>query len=414
MSRVRSIGDVAAWRMCVGCGACAYGCREGAVSLTDVLDQGIRPQVSQDACTRCGECLEYCPGHIVDARHLVNTGDDDEVFGPAVEIWEGWAADPDVRKRGSSGGVLSALSLYCTEQAGMSGVAHAGMDPTEPWRTSSRISRTRDDILACAGSRYAPASPCDGLDAVAHDAGTNVFIGKPCDTAAVTKLTELRPELEEKIGVVLTHFCAGTPSSRGTISLLEEAGIKPEAAREVHYRGNGWPGGFRARNEETAAVFFMPYTKAWDSIYGHVPLRCRLCADGFGRVADISCGDAWQHFEDDGDPGRSVVVVRTERGREILAGAVAAGYVELTPGTRESVTAGQSNLIRKHREVFGRHLVLRIFGVPVTRFAGFGLRAMWRPLTRDDKRRAIVGTLSRVIKRALWRRQPIPTAGDDK
>ena len=38
-----------------------------------------------------------------------------------------------------------------------------------------------------------------------------VFIGKPCDVAAVENVRRLRPALDEKVGLTIAIFCAGTP-----------------------------------------------------------------------------------------------------------------------------------------------------------------------------------------------------------
>ena len=87
------------------------------------------------------------------------TSEGDHEVGFALEIWEGYAADPEIRRQGSSGGLLSALALYCLEKEGMGFVLHTGMDETKPWTNKTVQSRDRSEILARTGSRYAPASP---------------------------------------------------------------------------------------------------------------------------------------------------------------------------------------------------------------------------------------------------------------
>jgi len=71
-----------------------------------------------------------------------------------------------------------------------------------------------------------------------------VFIGKPCDVAAVSALRKLRPKLDSKLGLVLSFFCAGPPCTKGTMSLLKHLGVNPKEVNEIRYRGNGWPGNF--------------------------------------------------------------------------------------------------------------------------------------------------------------------------
>jgi len=82
-------------------------------------------------------------------------------IGPTIEIWEGFAKDPAIRYRASSGGILSAIAAYCLEKENMEFVLHVGMDQSKPWNNKTVQSRNRDDLFARTGSRYAPSSPCE-------------------------------------------------------------------------------------------------------------------------------------------------------------------------------------------------------------------------------------------------------------
>ena len=54
-------------------------------------------------------------------------------------------------------------------------------------------------------------------------------------------------------GITIGIFCAGTPSSQGTLDLLEKQGIDPRTVEEIRYRGNGWPGKFSVKIKGEAA-----------------------------------------------------------------------------------------------------------------------------------------------------------------
>ena len=104
--QIKSLKDVVDWGLCIGCGACAFACRKGHVSLVNIETVGIRPRFSANECATCQECLAYCPGYTVDS-HLVAEGshkqrEADHEFGPALEIWEGYATDSEIRFRASS------------------------------------------------------------------------------------------------------------------------------------------------------------------------------------------------------------------------------------------------------------------------------------------------------------------------
>ena len=267
MRSVKSLQDVVDWDLCTGCGACFYACTEGAVSLVNIENVGIRPRFNSPACASCTQCLSICPGYLIDRECTQtasgNTTGDSEI-GPALEIWEGFASDPEIRFKASSGGVLSAIALYCLEQEDMEFVLHTGTDDAEPWINKTRQSRNRNDILARTGSRYAPASPCDGLQAIEESSRPCVFIGKPCDAAAVMALREQRPALSNKLGLVLTFFCAGTPSTLGTLDLIKSLQISPQTTSNVRYRGEGWPGRFKVQYGNPPEEKSLSYMESWE------------------------------------------------------------------------------------------------------------------------------------------------------
>lgn len=412
---MQNLKDVVDWGLCTGCGACAYACSKNGVRLVNVENVGIRPTFQNDSCATCGDCLAVCPGYKVDsmleAGALPKISEADHEFGPALEIWEGYASDPEVRFRASSGGLLTALSLYSLEREGMSFVVHAGQDSEKPWLNKTVQSRNRAELLQRTGSRYAPASPCDGLQEIENSDAQCVFIGKPCDTAGAALAARSHPALDQKIGLVLAFFCAGTPSTKGTRELAGKIDVPLEKLTAVRYRGEGWPGRFRmwVRGEELPQSF--SYQESWGHLQAYRPMRCQICPDGLGRVADISCGDAWEQFEGGDDPGRSIVLVRTERGRQILHRAMDAGYVTLTAAGADAVMAAQVNLLGRRREILGRLLARKLLMIPIPNYIGFSLFRSWARLPLREKLRTVFGSLTRLIQRNLWRRQPLKVNG---
>lgn len=410
---VKNLQDVVDWELCSGCGVCKYAATTGKVELVNIETSGIRPVFDARAAAASSRLLDLCPGYSVDARGASGPSRKptaaDQEYGQALEIWEGYASDSEVRYRGSSGGALTALALWCLERGNMAFVLHTGMDPNKPWLNTTFLSRTRAELLGRAGSRYAPASPCEGLGEIEHSDRPCVFIGKPCDTAAAMAARWERPTVDQRLGVVLAFFCAGTPSTRGTLDLLGRLNIQPAAVNELRYRGDGWPGGFAVTSDMGARHDFIPYREAWRALTPHIPLRCRLCPDGLGRVADISCGDAWEKYDEgSSNPGVSIIIVRTKRGQEILHGAVAGGYLNLAPASSDRVFAAQPHLLSKRRELFGRLLALRLLGIPVPRFRGFSQFHSWVRLPFLQKLRTVGGTLLRAAMRGWWKRRNHP------
>lgn len=409
---VRTLADVVDWRLCTGCGACVRACTHG-VRMIDVQSEGFRPVFDDPGCRGCTECLAFCPGARVDGTLAIGAlpkqTEADHDVGPTLGIWEGWATDPEIRFRGSSGGLLSALSLYCLEAEGFAGVVHAGMDPAAPWMNRNFVSRDRRDILARAGSRYAPSAPCAALSDLGPEAGVHVFIGRPCDAAAVSELRRRDSTVRDAVGLVLTFFCAGTPSTRGTLDLLNALNVETGNVADVHYRGDGWPGHFRVVTRTPRAEKALSYEESWKALTGYRPVRCNLCPDGLGRLADIACGDAWDHYEQHRNPGTSLVLVRTERGRRVLEAARQAGYVTLWPVGPGAVLRAQPNLLERRRALFGRLVAFRLAGAPIPSYRGFSLVRSWIRLGPMQQARTVFGTLRRIVQRG-WHRPSRRTA----
>lgn len=410
MRQISHLSGVVDWHLCLGCGACASVCPGGHVTLMDFLSEGIRPVVTDGDCGSCRQCLDVCPAVQSDFRSdgLQPGEESDDAFtkewGPVVAMWEGHATDPEIRFKGSSGGALTAIGAYCLEVLGMHGVLHIAQDPDDPIRNRTRLSQTREALLAATGSRYSPASVCNGLGLVESAPAPCAIIGKPSEIAAVRNARKLRPELDRKVGVTLSFFCAESPSTRGTVELLEKLGVDPAKVSDLRYRGQGWPGSFAPIEDgATAPPKVMTYRESWAFLQAYRPWSVQLWPDGTGELADISCGDPWYQEPDGKNPGFSLIVARTELGREIVQGGVDAGYLKLTAAEPWKLDRSQQGLIRKKGAVGGRLLAMRLCGLPTPNFRGTALFKVWWRLPIREKLQSTLGTVRRIISRKLYR-----------
>jgi coenzyme F420 hydrogenase subunit beta len=414
MSAIRGIRDVAERHLCAGCGACAFLAPD-AIEMVDDLRRGRRPLVKDDS--RAGaELLAACPGyglaHEQSAPGAEHVAELFGAWGPIRTLWEGFAGDPELRFAGSSGGAASALALWAIERAGFHGLLHIAARPDVPYLNRTVLSTTRAEILAATGSRYAPASPCDGLQLVVDAPGPCVFIGKPCDVAAARSASTLRPALEQRLGLTIAIFCAGTPSTAGTLEMLARMGFDdPSRLASLRYRGNGWPGratarGAGAQGEREAS---LSYEQSWGEILQkHRPWRCYVCADHTGEFADIAVGDPWYREIPPGEPGRSLVLARSERGARALQAAMEAGYLVAEPVAPEILRASQPNLEDTRGAVWGRIWATRMLGAAAPRYRNLALfPTWWKRLSAKQKLRSFLGTFKRTFTKRLRERVPV-------
>ena len=383
-------------RLCAGCGACAYIAGDHGVTMTDVPGVGKRPVgVAALPLFVKDQIADVCPGSEVRAPSWDgHEPDRDEVVtGPTKAIWEGWASDDEIRWAGSSGGVVTALATYALEHLGMALVVHTGMDPDEPWRNKTIISHDRQGLITHSSSRYTTSSPVEALRLIEESDRPCVFIGKPCDVAAVARLRRTRPRLDRNLGLVLSFFCAGTPASDGSLALSRELGV-PRPTR-LRYRGRGWPGDFRTTDGEREAT--ISYDESWGRL-AQKPrqLRCQLCPDGLGELADVTGGGAW-HRRQEGTDGISLILARTDRGKQIVEAAIRDGYLEATDSDARRVVAAQG-LVQRRRVVGTRLLALRTLFLPTTRFPGFRLRAAAAQVGIRRHIKEFAGTIRRTLR----------------
>ncbi|WP_288905169.1 Coenzyme F420 hydrogenase/dehydrogenase, beta subunit C-terminal domain [uncultured Sneathiella sp.] len=409
---IKEITDVTSRQLCTGCGVCAFMEPE-RFQMGDALELGRRPFVRADAVAETGKALQSCPGtnltHAFDKNAPGLKVELADGWGPVLDVWEGFSADEGIRKGGSSGGAATTLAVFGVERKGYAGALHIKARGDIPYLNETTLSRCREELAAATGSRYAPASPCDGLDLMLKEDAPSVFIGKPCDVAAVQKARKLDPELDKKIGVTIAFFCAGTPSTKGTLELLKREGVPdPANLKSLRFRGNGWPGMWTAVYNDNAGEeksVEMTYADSWGFLQKYRQWRCYICPDHTGEFADIAVGDPWYRPIEEGEPGKSLIVARTEKGRQYILDAAAAGYITLENHDLSLFPRSQPNLLGSRGSVWARLHMLRLFGAAVPKYIGFKMaRFWWSDLSLNEKRQSITGTILRIFRKRLNKR----------
>ena len=416
LPRVTSITDVAERQLCTGCGVCAY-LQPGEITMVDDRKSGRRPLVNRSpdgAPPSTDEALQVCPGASLGhpAKPEPEVDGVDPMWGPVLEIWEGYAAAPDIRFSASSGGAATALALHGIECGMTHGILHIRARPSEPLRNETVLSHDREAMLSATGSRYAPASPCDRLDLIESAPGPCTFIGKPCDVAAAQRARKIRSALDCNLGLTIAIFCAGTPTYRGTSEMLKLMGIEDESTvKSVRYRGNGWPGEAEAiveTSEGGTESRRLSYDESWGGVLQkHRQWRCYVCADHTGEFADVAVGDPWYRPIEPDEHGWSLVIARTEVGRRAIQAAIDDGYLVAKNMPGSSIGASQPGLSKGRGAVWGRTTASRLLGIPSPRYSGLPMFRAWLRLPFVKKLRSTLGLVRRAHRKRLWSRHPV-------
>ncbi len=404
--RINRVDDVAAWRLCMGCGACKWGCPEGAIELHDIIKVGIRPVIDEHKCQKCNSCLEVCPGWNLE-KPLEREGSVcslQSVWGNVLELYEGHALDEQIQFKGSSGGAATAIALFALEKMGYKGVLHIKPNPDNPLKNIPTFSTCRSELVQGVGSRYAPAAPCQAFDWIKEAGGPCLFIGKPCDVAALEKARKLDCDLDRNVALTISIFCAGTPTTAGTHALLHQMGVDDKNnIQSFRYRGHGWPGVAQAILKDGSMSSSLTYAEAWGGVLCKKgQLRCRLCPDHTGMYADLSCGDPWHNPPQEKELGRSLVLARTQMGLEILSNVANADYIKLEVSKSESLPQSQKSLTDNYGQLWGRLWSFQFLCIPIPSYFRFELVKPWKESSWIKRAKVIGATLKRILARQWY------------
>ena len=342
--------------LCLGCGGCVSAIDRPDLKMSMQADGYLRPGEVELAASERELLGDVCPGHALDGH--AQQPDYHRLWGPIRVVATGHATDPVVRYRGSSGGVITALSIGLVDSGEVEFVLTNAASEDDPINNVTGPKHDRAALLASAGSRYAPSSPLADIKRYLDAGARFAFVGKPCDVAALARWAKRDPRIDRQIPYRLAFFCAGVPSRNGTLAVLEALGVPHEQCETFQYRGEGWPGLARARRYDGTEAS-MDYNASWGSILNrHLQFRCKICPDGVGEFADLVCADAW--YGKDGYPdfterdGRSLIIARTERGQALYERALAAGWITSTPLDVAEIAKMQPYQVSRKRNVVAR------------------------------------------------------------
>lgn len=374
--------DVIQPGLCTHCGTCA-GLSGGTLAMVETPN-GPLPQPVREGGELPDFVVMACPGKRIDYPGLHAY-----VFGRHPENWLagcyeqayiGYSAVPEVRRRGASGGVITQTLIYLLDNGLIDGAVVIRMGSPSPWQAEPIIARTRDEILACSQSVYAPIPVNVILSQIEAFNGRLAYVGLPDQVASLRQLQRMGHKGALKIAYVLGPYVGTNMYFESVMSYLRSNGVRSrDEIAELRYREGEWPGNLYVRThsgkELRAKKFYYNYL-----IPFYITRSTLYAIDFTNELTDISVGDAWSpRFEAQGQ-GFSVVLARTEKGRQVLEAAQQAGLLHLEHvGIDEALSMHGHMLDFKKRGAFIRLEWRRKRGLPVPEY---GLRPVFIPHSR--------------------------------
>ena len=299
---------------CCGCGACAQACPKNCIVMKEDEEGFLYTVVDAAKCVDCGLCEKVCP-----IRSKKDSG------GPeTVKAYAAYVKNEDIRRESSSGGIFSVIAQWVLDQGG----AVFGAAFAEDFSVHHVMIESVEELSRLRGSKYVQSSIGDTFRMAKEqlEAGRTVlFSGVGCQIAGLKAYLQKDYEKLYTVDVL----CHGTPSPMvwQKYRTEQEAKRKTKTA-SVCFRNKdtGWNGYSVAMDFENGDSYSRdhgmdPYMQLFLS---DICLRpsCHSCAfKDIPRQSDITLGDAWGIRnvmpEMDDDRGTSVVLLHTQKGRDL-------------------------------------------------------------------------------------------------
>ncbi len=309
--------------LCIGCGLCE-SITEKKVVLQLNPDGFLSPQIINDVSKKELKLVEdCCPAYIIHKDKSLRASNTDPFWGDYYQCFIGSAKADNIEEQASSGGIISATLIYLLENKIIDYAIHIGTDANNPLQHKVKLSSTAKEVIENADSRYAPSMPLQNILQVLKKDKHYAFVGKPCDVAALRRLSKFNDLVKNQIKYYLSFFCFGVPSLNQTKKLIKQLGVRNDEIKSIDYRKEGWPGSFVIQTHD-GKQYSKPYKDYMNFLFSDIYLRCKICPEGLGESADITSGDGWSDFDEKGYPtfqnerGKSIVFSKTEKGNELL------------------------------------------------------------------------------------------------
>jgi coenzyme F420 hydrogenase subunit beta len=308
---------------CTYCGACEAACPVQAITVTE---DKIEHTDCSSHIDSCPICYEICPhSEALLLKSLKSVSDSPtkrEGLGYYRRILLAQAADPEIRKQGHGGAVVTTLLTNAIETGMIDSAIVSQAETNLPVKPKALVGVVPDDIFSAVGSKFFPSSVARayGSAVYEYDKSKIAFVGVPCHVLALRKLDAWEHKITGNLKVIIGLFCFWTLSFTNLLEFLSKNyGIKPDEIKRLNIIDELYV-------ETDKGTTLVPLSE----VKPHILTSCETCTDFSSELADISVGGAFPLKD------WSTVIIRTKAGEDFFysaveAGVINTGVIELEP-----------------------------------------------------------------------------------
>ncbi|HVL03361.1 MAG TPA: Coenzyme F420 hydrogenase/dehydrogenase, beta subunit C-terminal domain [Acidimicrobiales bacterium] len=319
--------------LCTGCSGCVVACPFDVLGYNDAdgvykpfhLEEEGGPGGCGHGERGCTSCTRACPRFRtweteIDTHLFDRPRRPEEVAGISKDIILARASDDYVHELGQDGGLVSALLIWCLEHGYIDAALVSYLEGDgSSWKAVPGVARTREEVLAAAGSRYTySATPMAYDEAVAGGAERLALVGMSCHSS---------------VPPVMAARKAGKPARRFVLNV----GLLCSKTFDDNIFPQLFEARYGLRKQDMAKMNIKGVFQIWmrNGDYHEIPLKechawtregCKSCPDFAAEHADISTGGIGA-FAD-----WTLTIVRTDLGREIIVKMLEDGSLIGRPG----------------------------------------------------------------------------------
>jgi coenzyme F420 hydrogenase subunit beta len=331
--------------LCTGCAGCVVACPHDVLGYDDANGVykpfHLEEEGGAGGCVHgekgCTSCTRACPRFRswepeIDEHLFGHHRGEHDMSGVTKDILLTRATDEELHERGQDGGLVSAILTWCLDNDRIDAALVSALEGDgSTWKAVPAVARTREEILAAAGSRYTySANTLAYRQAIEEGAERLALVGMSCQ-ASVPGIMQARKagKTARRLALSIGLLCSKTFDDAIFDELIDaQYGIKRADIAKMNIKG---------------------VLQLWlkDGSYKEIPLKechewtregCKTCPDFAAEHADISTGGIGA------DNAWTLTIVRTDKGREIIDGMISDGVIESRPADEDP---GAVALLRK-------------------------------------------------------------------